>query len=108
MKKMKELLGRSSLLVCLFLLTASAASAQSSTAGGTGLENASTMVRGYFQNGSNLLYAAGGLMALIGAGKAYQKWNMGEPNVWTHVSSWFGSCIFLVMSATLIKAFFAI
>lgn len=76
--------------------------------GGAGLEQANTMVRGYFVQGTTLLYGVGAVLALIGAGKAYQKWNMGEPNVWSHVSAWFGSCIFLVVVASAIKSFFGV
>ncbi|WEK21797.1 MAG: DUF4134 domain-containing protein [Candidatus Pedobacter colombiensis] len=74
--------------------------------GNAGIQSANTQVRGYFANGVNLMYAVGALVGLIGAIKVYQKWNSGDPDTSKVASAWFGSCIFLVLVATIIKAFF--
>jgi hypothetical protein len=76
--------------------------------GNAGLESANTQVRGYFDKGTDLMYAVGALVGLIGAIKVYQKWNSGDPDTSKVASAWFGSCIFLVVVATIIKAFFGI
>ena len=72
----------------------------------TGITNAYDSVKGYFANGVNLMYAIGALLGLVGAVKVYQKWSHGDQDTSKVASSWFGSCIFLVVVATILKAFF--
>ena len=76
--------------------------------GNEGIKSANTQVRSYFKNGTDLMYAIGALVGLIGAVKVYQKWNSGDPDTSKVASAWFGSCIFLVVVATIIKAFFGV
>lgn len=73
-----------------------------------GIEEANTKVRGYFDAGTNLMYAVGAILGLIGAVKVYQKWNAGDPDTGKVAAAWFGSCVFLVVVATVIKSFFGI
>lgn len=76
--------------------------------GSTGIENATTAVTGYFKDGILLMYAIGAVSGIIGAVKVYQKWNAGEQDAMKTAASWFGSCIFLVVVATILKGFFNI
>jgi hypothetical protein len=76
--------------------------------GNAGINEANQKVRGYFDSGTNLMYAVGALLGLIGAVKVYQKWNSGDPDTSKVASAWFGSCIFLVVVATIIKSFFGV
>jgi len=76
--------------------------------GNAGLTQATTMVKGYFDTGCNLMYAIGAVVGIVGAIKVYQKWNAGEPDTGKVAASWFGSCIFLVVVATVIKSFFGL
>lgn len=76
--------------------------------GSAGIEAANTQVRGYFQVGTNLMYAVGALLGLIGAIKVYQKWNGGDQDTNKVAAAWFGSCIFLVVVTTIIRSFFGI
>lgn len=76
--------------------------------GKTGIQKANSEVRGYFADGTDLMYAVGGLLGLIGAVKVYQKWNSGDQDTSKVAAAWFGSCIFLVVVATIIKSFFGI
>jgi hypothetical protein len=46
--------------------------------GNAGINDANTKVRSYFQSGTNLMYAVGAILGLIGAVKVYQKWNSGD------------------------------
>lgn len=71
-----------------------------------GINEANTKVRSYFSAGTNLMYAVGALLGLIGAIKVYQKWNAGDPDTGKVAAAWFGSCIFLVVVATVIQSFF--
>jgi hypothetical protein len=74
--------------------------------GQAGLTNATTAVRGYFTDATTLMYAIGALVGLIGAVKVFQKWNSGDPDTSKVAAAWFGSCIFLVVVATIIQGFF--
>ena len=76
--------------------------------GNAGINEANTKVRGYFASGTNLMYAVGAILGLIGAVKVYQKWNAGDPDTGKVAAAWFGSCVFLVVVATVIKSFFGI
>jgi hypothetical protein len=76
--------------------------------GNAGLQQANTMVRSYFDNGTLLMYAVGALVGLIGAVKVYQKWNSGDPDTGKVAAAWFGSCIFLVVVTTVIRSFFGL
>ena len=68
-----------------------------------GINEANTRVRSYFASGTNLMYAVGALLGLIGAVKVYQKWNSGDPDTGKVAAAWFGSCVFLVVVATVIR-----
>ncbi|MBC7886655.1 MAG: DUF4134 domain-containing protein [Ferruginibacter sp.] len=76
--------------------------------GNAGINEANTKVRSYFASGTNLMYAVGAILGLIGAVKVYQKWNAGDPDTGKVAAAWFGSCVFLVVVATVIKSFFGI
>ncbi|KGO80803.1 carbamoyl phosphate synthetase [Flavobacterium beibuense F44-8] len=73
-----------------------------------GINEANTKVRSYFAAGTNLMYAVGAILGLIGAVKVYQKWNNGDQDTGKVAAAWFGSCIFLVVVATVIQSFFGI
>jgi len=76
--------------------------------GNAGIQQANTMVRSYFDNGTLLMYAVGAILGLIGAVKVYQKWNAGDPDTGKVAAAWFGSCIFLVVVTTVIRSFFGL
>jgi hypothetical protein len=97
MKKLKALFA----LLCI----ATIAIAQD---GNAGINEATTQVKSYFSTGTNLMYAIGAIVGLVGAIKVYKKWNDGEPDTGKVASSWFGSCIFLVVVATVLRSFFGV
>ncbi len=76
--------------------------------GNAGINAANTQVRGYFAAGTNLMYAVGAVVGLIGAVKVYQKWNSGDQDTGRVAAAWFGSCVFLVVVATVIRSFFGV
>lgn len=76
--------------------------------GNAGINQANQMVRSYFATGTNLMYAVGAIVGLIGAVKVYQKWNSGDHDTGKVAAAWFGSCIFLVIVATVIRSFFGV
>lgn len=76
--------------------------------GASGINEATSKVRSYFDAGCDLMYAIGAVLGLIGAIKVYSKWNSGEPDTNKVAAAWFGSCVFLVVVATVLKSFFGI
>ena len=93
------------LIAAILIYSIGAALAQD---GNAGITEATNKVKGYFDTGTDLMYAIGAVVGLIGAIKVYQKWNAGEPDTGKVASAWFGSCIFLVIVATVLKSFFGI
>ncbi|HAL81259.1 MAG TPA: carbamoyl phosphate synthetase [Mucilaginibacter sp.] len=76
--------------------------------GNAGIQQANQQVRSYFDSGTSLMYAIGAILGLIGAVKVYSKWNSGDQDTSKVAAAWFGSCIFLVVVATIIKSFFGL
>jgi len=62
--------------------------------------------QGLFDTGCDLMYAISAVVGIIGAIKVFNKWNAGEPDTNKVAAAWFGSCIFLVVVATVLKSFF--
>ena len=92
-------------ILSFFLLLAVVLYAQD---GNAGINEANTKVRSYFAAGTNLMYAVGAVLGLIGAVKVYSKWNSGDPDTGKVAAAWFGSCVFLVVVATVIRSFFGV
>ena len=90
---------------CASIIISLSTSAQD---GNAGIDEATDMVKSYFDSGANLMYAIGALLGLIGGVKVYQKWNHGDHDTGKVAAAWFGSCVFLVVVATVIKSFFGL
>lgn len=90
--------------VYLFLLTGVVVAQD----GNAGINEATQQVRSYFQSGTGLMYAIGAIVGLIGAVKVFNKWNNGEPDTGKVAAAWFGSCVFLVVVATVLQSFFGV
>jgi hypothetical protein len=76
--------------------------------GNAGINEATTQVRSYFDTGTQLMYAIGAVLGLVGAVKVFQKWNGGDPDTGKVAAAWFGSCVFLVIVATVLRSFFGL
>lgn len=76
--------------------------------GNAGINEATMRVRSYFTTGTSLMYAIGAVLGLVGAVKVFQKWNSGDPDTGKVAAAWFGSCIFLVVVATVLRSFFGV
>ncbi len=96
--------------LCAVMMAISVLSAQQSIAqdGSAGIEEADGLVREYFEVGINLMYAIGAVVGLIGAVRVYNKWSSGQPDTGQTAAAWFGSCIFLVIVATVLRSFFGL
>ena len=88
----------------LFLMTAMSSFAQGN--GSAGITEATQMVTSYFDPATKLIYAIGAVVGLIGGVKVYSKFSSGDPDTAKTAASWFGACIFLIVSATVLRSFF--
>ncbi len=104
-KKLSRIWLKKAATTFLLLLLKLYATAQD---GNAGINEANTKVRSYFAAGTNLMYAVGAIVGLIGAVKVYQKWNSGDHDTGKVAAAWFGSCVFLVIVATVIRSFFGV
>ena len=93
-------------ITMLFLLTATAIGAYAQGNGIAGINEATKMVTSYFDPGTNLIYAVGAVVGLIGGIKVYNKFSSGDPDTSKTAASWFGACIFLIVAATILRSFF--
>jgi Domain of unknown function (DUF4134) len=76
--------------------------------GNTGINQANTMIRSYFDAGTQLMYAIGALLGIIGAVRVYQLWGSHHGEAQKAAAGWFGACVFLVVVSTVIKSFFGL
>jgi hypothetical protein len=74
--------------------------------GSAGITEATQMVTSYFDPATKLIYALGAVIGLIGGVKVYSKFSSGDPDTSKTAASWFGACIFLIVSATILRSFF--
>jgi len=92
------------LVFTVFVLTGVSLFGQGNGAGG--ITEATQMVTSYFDPATNLIYAIGAVVGLIGAVKVYNKFSSGDPDTSKTAASWFGACIFLIVAATILRSFF--
>lgn len=74
--------------------------------GAAGITEATQMVTSYFDPATQLIYAIGAVVGLIGGVKVYNKFSSGDPDTSKTAASWFGACIFLIVAATILRSFF--
>lgn len=94
-------------LAVLLAMSAGIASAQD---GNAGISAADTLMRQYYATGITLMYSISGVLALIGAVRVYRVWNSdeGHGQAYKAAAAWFGSCIFIVLVATVLHSFFGL
>jgi len=92
------------LLSGLTLMAVTGAFAQGN--GTAGINEATQMVTSYFEPATQLIYAIGAVVGLIGGVKVYNKFSSGDPDTSKTAASWFGACIFLIVAATILRSFF--
>ncbi len=71
-----------------------------------GINKATQMVSSYFDPATKLIFAVGAVVGLIGAIKVYGKFSSGDPDTSKTAAAWFGSCVFLIVAATILRSFF--
>ena len=93
-------------LLSAALVVSAVSSALAQGNGLAGINDATNMVTSYFDPGTKLIYAIGAVVGLIGGIKVYNKFSSGDPDTGKTAASWFGACIFLIVSATVLRSFF--
>ncbi|RVT99722.1 DUF4134 domain-containing protein [Mucilaginibacter limnophilus] len=93
------------LLAIIWLITQVQAFAQS---GVTGLNTATTTLKTYVGPVTNISLVIGGIVGIVGGIRVYSKWNSGDQDINKELMGWGGSCVFLVVSSLVIKAFFGL
>jgi len=76
--------------------------------GVTGINTATTTLKTYVDPVTNIALVIGGIVGIVGAIRVYSKWNSGDQDINKELMGWGGSCVFLVVSSLVIKAFFGI
>lgn len=95
-------------MLCITALFINAIVKAQTADGNAGINEATNKVKSYFDTGTNLMYAIGAIVGLVGAIKVYSKWNHGDHDTGKVAAAWFGSCVFLVVVATVLKSFFGL
>ena len=93
-------------LLSAALVVSAVSSALAQVNGLAGINDATNMFTSYFDPGTKLIYAIGAVVGLIGGIKVYNKFSSGDPDTSKTAASWFGACIFLIVSATVLRSFF--
>lgn len=104
MVKMFRLKKKAAVMIAVALASANVVMAQ----GAAGIDAASSELTTYIDPIGNLMMVIGGVVGLIGAVRCYFKWNAGDSDVMKSVMGWMGSCVFLVVSGIIVKAFFGL
>ena len=74
----------------------------------TGINTATSTLTTYVGPVTNIALVIGGIVGIVGAIRVYSKWNSGDQDINKELMGWGGSCVFLVVSSLVIKAFFGI
>lgn len=90
------------------MLVALAASSAEAQSGVTGINTATSTLQTYVDPVTNIALVIGGIVGIVGAIRVYANWNSGERDISKELMGWGGSCVFLVVSALIIKAFFGL
>ena len=102
MKKVKNL----KFIIFLYLCTINGyVMAQS---GVNGLNTATSTLKTYVDPATNIALVIGGLVGIVGGIRVYSKWNSGDQDINKELMGWGGSCLFLVLSSLIVKAFFGL
>jgi hypothetical protein len=91
--------------VLLFIISPFLTFAQS---GVNGLNAATTNLKTYIDPVTDITLVIGGIVGIVGGIRVYSKWNSGDQDINKELMGWGGSCLFLVLSSLIIKAFFGL
>ena len=76
--------------------------------GAGGIDAGASELTTYIDPIGNLILVIGAIVGLVGGVRVYIKWNSGDQDVQKAIMGWMGSCVFLMVVGTIIKAFFGV
>ena len=76
--------------------------------GVNGLNTATSTLKTYVDPVTSITLVIGGIVGVVGAIRVYSKWNSGDQDINKELMGWGGSCVFLVVSSLIVKAFFGL
>jgi Na+/H+ antiporter NhaA len=76
--------------------------------GVNGLTTATSTLKIYIDPVTDITLVIGGIVGIVGGIRVYSKWNSGDQDINKELMGWGGSCLFLVLSSLIIKAFFGL
>ena len=106
-KRISFLVPRSYRLALLIILVSACPGAWAQTAdGNTGINQATTLMKSYFDSLTNLAYIIAAIIAVIGAIHVFDKWTNRDPHIGSWIAGYFAAIIFIVIIIPVIKSFF--
>ena len=102
---MKNFLNRCKYGMLTFVLSFVYQTMYAQGGGAAGIEAAASEIKGYLEPITNLMYAIGIIVGVIGGIRIYIKWNNGD-EINKDIMGWGGAFIFLMLVPTVVKAFF--
>ena len=106
--KILKLTNCNTLVVTVLGLLASTLSIAQTADGNTGINQANTMLRSYFDSFSNVIYALGAIFGLAGSIAVFRAFTSKDHQAGNLAMGLFGGCIFLVVMGTVLKSFFGL
>jgi len=105
---MKNLKNIKYIRVIIFLYLTTLFDKAKAQSGVNGLNTATTTLKTYVEPATNIALVIGGIVGIVGGIRVYSKWNSGDQDINKELMGWGGSCLFLVLSSLIVKAFFGL
>lgn len=75
-------------------------------AGASALDDLTAGLQDYIDPVTTVIYIVAIILGMVGAFRVYVSWQQGKDNVMQTASGWFGSCLFLLIANTVLRAMF--
>lgn len=75
-------------------------------AGASALDDLTAGLQDYIDPVTTVIYIIAIMLGLVGAFRVYVNWQQGKDNVMQTAAGWFGSCLFLLIANTVLRAMF--
>lgn len=75
-------------------------------AGASALDDLTSGLQDYIDPVTTVIYIIAIMLGLVGAFRVYVSWQQGKDNVMQSAAGWFGSCLFLLIANTVLRAMF--
>lgn len=75
-------------------------------AGASALSDLTGGLQDYIDPITTVIYIVAVMLGLVGAFRVYVSWQQGKDNVMQTAAGWFGSCLFLLIANTVLRAMF--